>query len=88
MVAEKDATEVRKHIQSAIKYAATCHCEVEELFDMEEITEEMTSRPKWRFDQAETAGLKHRMVEAAVGKKLYQCLRCCERSISGKVPGI
>ena len=55
--------------------------------DMEEIAEEMKQEPKRRFDLKEK-GVQQRMVKAVVGKKLYQCLRCIERSISGKVLGV
>ena len=41
---------VRKHIYAAIQYLAFFHCEVEDLVDMEEITEETKQKPKWQFD--------------------------------------
>ena len=67
----KRAEKVRKQMYTAIKYAATFHCEVEDLVDMEEITEEMEHKPKRRFDLEGKEGFKHRMVKAAVGKNIY-----------------
>ena len=60
-----------------VKYAAFFHCEVEDLGrGTEEVTEEMKQRLKWCFDLREKGGLKHRMIQATVGKKPYPCLRC------------
>ena len=85
----KGADKVRKQINVAIKYAATFHCEVENLVAMEEITEEMKQKPKWRLHLTESEGLKHRMVKAAEDKKLYQCLgKCNKRHIYNKVLGV
>ena len=39
-----------------IKYAATFHCEVEDLVDMGEITEETKQKPDRRLDVKETEG--------------------------------
>ena len=44
-------------------------------------------KPEWRSVRKEKDGLKHRMIKAIAGKKLYQCLRCGKRSIYGNVPG-
>ena len=48
---------VRKHIFAAIKFVATFLCEVEDLVEnlveMEEVTEEMKQKPKWPFDHEE-----------------------------------
>ena len=38
------------NIFAANKFAATIHCEVEDLVDMEEMTQEMKQKPKWCFD--------------------------------------
>ena len=41
----KGADRVRKHRYAVIKHAASLHYDVEDLVDMEEITEEMKQRP-------------------------------------------
>ena len=47
------AVKVRKHMHAAMKCAETFHCEVEDLVDMEETTEDVNQKPKWRFDLEE-----------------------------------
>ena len=72
----------------ASKHVAIFRCEKDDLVDMEEIAEEMKAKLKCQFDLQEKQGLKHTEVQAAVGKKLYQCLRSNKRSISSTVSGI
>ena len=40
-------------MHAAMKCAETFHCEVEDLVDMEETTEDVNQKPKWRFDLEE-----------------------------------
>ena len=42
----KDALNVRKHMYAAIKCATLFHCEVEDLVDMDEITNETEQKQK------------------------------------------
>ena len=63
-----------------LKFAATFHCEVKDLVDMEEITEDRKQKPTWQFDLREKECLKDRMVKATLDKKLCQCLGVMVRS--------
>ena len=59
-------------------------CEVGDLVDTEEITEEMKQKPWWGYDLRAKEGYEHGVVGPAVCQKLYECLRCSKRSIFGK----
>ena len=45
----EDALKVRKHMYAESKYATFLHCEVEDLFDMDETAEETKQKQKSQF---------------------------------------
>ena len=51
-------------IQNDARTAATFHCGVEELVEMDEVSEESNNKRKWLFGFQEVEGRKHRMVRA------------------------
>ena len=80
-----NAFDIRKKVYAGIRHAVTFHDEVEELVDVEEISEEDKNKPKWLFGWKEAEGRKHRRVRAVEGKKKLHCLRCGVRSLCNKV---
>ena len=54
---------------------ATFHDEVEELVDIEEVSEEDKLKPTWLLGFEEAEGRKHRMVRTVEGKWKVQCIR-------------
>ena len=55
-------------IYAAIRYASEFHCEIEDLVDLEGITEDLKQRPKRQFCFNEGVRFKHVMVKTTVGK--------------------
>ena len=53
-VAEQVAQDVVKFRKE--RSAVIFHCEVQDLMDIEEFTEEMQRKPKWRFNRKEKEG--------------------------------
>ena len=46
----KEALDTRNKVFAAFRYAATFHDRVEELVDVEEVSEEDKNKPMWLFD--------------------------------------
>ena len=57
-----DGAEIAEQVaQDVVKFrkersAVIFHCEVDDLVDIEQFTEEMQRKPKWRFDMKENEG--------------------------------
>ena len=62
-----------------------CQCAL--VWTRKRLQRKKKQKPEWRSVRKEKDGLKHRMIKAIAGNKLYQCLRCGKRSIYGNVLG-
>ena len=60
----KEAMDTRTLVHAGTRTAATFHEGVEELVDMEEVSEERNNKPWWLFGFEQAEGRKHRMIRA------------------------
>ena len=58
----KEAMDTRTMVHAATRSAATFPEGVDELVEMEEISEESNNKPRWLFGLQEVEGRQHRMV--------------------------